>query len=126
MVRLFAIPVAMALLISPVLAGEGLVCFATVPGTSAGVPLGGGQGISPLSAEIESGGRLWSTDPLQVGAIPILIGQAFGDDESIRLDFTDDNSERVVAKLRLFVGGSDDVIAGTLWLEDIGAFAVVC
>ena len=59
----------------------------------------------------------------------ILIAQAFSDDEGMKVDITDDNAERIIAKLRVTRGhdeGSEPVLAGTLMIVGQGAWPVIC
>jgi hypothetical protein len=120
-----------ALTTAPSHAGEGLGCTNGDQGVVLHLPLAASPGFELLEGvEIKVGGAMWSTsrDAARTGGTPIMAGQSFGDDENLRADFYDENAERVVAKLRLVVGawGDEPVIAGIVWLEEAGAFAVTC
>lgn len=128
MYRLIAASAFIAALALPVYAGEGLACT-NGQGVDVHLPLAAAPGFELLDGvEIKVGDAMWSTDAARTGGTPIMAGQSFGDDETLRADFYDENAERVVAKLRLAVGawGDEPVIAGILWLEEAGAFTVTC
>lgn len=117
----------LAVLTLPALAGEGMACT-NGNGVDIHLPLAGAPGFQPLGVEIHVGDKLWSTDATRTGGTPIMTGQSFSDDEVLRADFYDEFAERTVAKIRLVVGawGDEPVIAGTVWLEEAGAFTVTC
>lgn len=87
------------------------------------IGIGTVPGMAIISAEIEASGQVWrmSDDALAVS-------QAFSDGESIRIDFTDANLEGLLARVRLFQAHeeSDNVMAGTLEVINVGAYAVSC
>jgi len=87
------------------------------------IGIGSVPGAAVISAVISSEGQTWS---LQDG--DLAVSQAFADFESFRVDFTDANISEVVARVRLFRAEADDdvVMAGTLQIVDVGAYAVSC
>jgi hypothetical protein len=62
------------------------------------------------------------------GPNTIAVGQAFDDGRSVWVDFTDTNTERIVASLRLFTAYENELFAqaGILTMPGKGAWAVVC
>jgi hypothetical protein len=85
-------------------------------------------GLNPLALTMEANGKQWATKP-EAGATAVLIAQAFSDDEGMKIDITDDNAERIIAKLRVTQAhdeGSDPVTAGTLHIVGAGAWPVTC
>lgn len=87
------------------------------------VGIGTVPGMAVISAEVFDGDQVWSMSDDQLA-----VSQAFSDGESIRIDFTDANLEALVTRVRLFQADEarDDVMAGTLEIIDVGAFAVSC
>lgn len=79
-----------------------------------------------VGIDIELADSLLSTVPDRGEQIALL--QSFVEDDKILIDLSDTNLERIVAQIRLFIALNDNeqVTAGTLWLEDIGVFALNC
>ncbi len=94
-------------------------------GNGNGVDLGLGNvpGMAIISATVVGEGTTLSMADDQIST-----SQAFADGESIRIDFTDPNLEGVLARVRLFQADEeiDFVMAGTLELVGVGAYAVTC
>ncbi len=78
------------------------------------------------TVEIVAGDTHWSTR--NVDAEQLVILQSFSDRQRIIVDLSDPNVENIVAKIRLFGAdeGVDFVLAGTLHMPGIGAYALVC
>lgn len=96
------------------------------------VLLGAMQVIAPNTVEIEAAGRKWSTAGGD-GVTRITVGQAFETTDQIWMDITDENVDRIVARLRLFKAVDDSpgvqdgmATGGTLHLPDVGTWAVSC
>ncbi len=79
--------------------------------------------LAVISAYIQVGGQEWTTAEGAIGSV-----QAFGDAETVRVDFTDANINEIVARLRLFrvLEESDFAMGGTLQIVGTGAYAVTC
>lgn len=75
-----------------------------------------------VRASIEIGDMVWTTDS------DIGVGQQFDGNDTLTVDFTDPNIERILARLRLFraTEGESFAMAGTLTVSGVGAFAVIC
>lgn len=111
---------------TPALAGQGFMCSGP-DGVSVSLPLGGGIGLSVLSAKIEAGGKVWSTQAGQ--GTQIAPAQSFGGSDFDIFDFADPNLNEILAEVRLFTGhedGSEPVFGGTLRVKDVGAWPISC
>lgn len=82
--------------------------------------------LAVVGAQISTGEHQWSLG--DEGDSAIISGQAFGTSDEMRIDFTDPNAGQVVAEVRLFSAseGKDTVLAGTLKMTGIGAYALIC
>ena len=78
-------------------------------------------------ADITAAGRRWSTQE-GPGVTQITVGQAFQTASELRVDFTDKDVNEIVARLRLFQASDDTSLAqaGTLKIENVGVWPVVC
>jgi hypothetical protein len=98
---------------SGVQASEGLMCSGE--GATVDVAMGRLVVVGVLGAYVEVGGKAWSTGPERGEGTPIATGQAFGDDDGIKIDFVDPNYEEILIKLRLtYTGNEDEPLAGTV------------
>jgi hypothetical protein len=111
--RGIAAMVAAAALVTGVQASEGLMCEGK--GATVDVALGRLVVVGVLGAYVEVDGTTYSTGPERGEGIPIATGQAFGDDDGIKIDFVDPNIEEILIKLRLtYTGNEDEPLAGTV------------
>jgi hypothetical protein len=120
--------VAMVFSVSPALATENIICSSADQKAALSFLVGTTPGLAPLALTMDANGKQWATKP-EGGATAILIAQAFSDDEGMKVDITDDNAERIIAKLRVTRAhdeGSEPVIAGTLLIVGAGAWPVTC
>jgi hypothetical protein len=117
----------LALTAGPAVAGEGLFCDGP-KGLHVNIPLAAPPGLSPLSAEIKLGDRIWTTAEGVAGATQIMSAQSVRVDDRYYFDFTDPNYEGILVKVRLFRGGEGDeaAIGGTLVIPGTGAWAISC
>lgn len=119
---------ALVLSTSSAMATENIICSSADQKAAMGFVVGTTPGLNPLSLTMDANGKSWATKP-EGGATAILIAQAFSDDEGMKIDITDDNAERIIAKLRVARGhdeGSEPVTAGTLMIVGEGAWPVIC
>ncbi|UJW85994.1 hypothetical protein [Devosia sp. SL43] len=101
-------------------ASEGLMCEGK--GATVDVALGRLVIVGVLGAYVEVGGNSYSTGPERGEGIPIITGQAFGDDDGIKIDFVDSNVEEILVKVRLtYTGNEDEPLAGTVTAGDVTA-----
>lgn len=105
------------LLSASVQASEGLTCEGK--GATVDVALGRLVVVGVLGAYVELDGTAYSTGPERGEGIPIIAGQAFGDDDGIKIDFTDPNIEEILIKVRLtYTGNEDEPLAGTVTIGE--------
>jgi hypothetical protein len=98
-------------------ASEGLSCEGE--GATVDIALGRLVVVGVLGAHVEVDGKAWSTGPERGEGVPIIAGQAFGDDNGIMIDFTDPNVEEILIKVRLaYTGNEDEPLAGTVTIGD--------
>lgn len=115
----------------PALATEWVICKAQGKhGPEVRILLGAMNVIAVSRVDMSVASQSWSTDPTVegAGASRIMVGQAFEDGDSLKLDLTDEGMGRIVAQLRLMKAGEGDMVAmgGTLTVAGQGAWAVVC
>jgi hypothetical protein len=78
---------------------------------------------------VSVGEKVWASDVAYGPGDPIVVGQAFEDADTVRIDVMDDGMSAVVAQLRLFKATEGDgalVYSGTLRIPGYGAWAVAC
>ena len=109
-------------------ATENVICSSADETAAIGFLVGTTPGLNPLSLTINAKGKSWATKP-EGSQTAVLIAQAFSDDEGMKIDITDDNAEKIIAKLRVTRAhdeGSDPVLAGTFMITGVGAWPVTC
>ena len=84
--------------------------------------------LSIARAVITIGSENWSTDPGIMPGTPITVGQGFEDDRILVVDFTDENVNEVLGKLRVIKAeeGDSRVAGGVFTFKGKGAFVVDC
>jgi hypothetical protein len=110
------------------LATENIICSASDDKASISFLVGTAPGLRPLAITMEAQGKTWATTA-EGGATPIIIAQAFSDDEGMKIDISDDNAERIIAKLRVshaHEDGNEPIFGGTLHIAGVGAWPVTC
>ena len=127
MKRALGIAALLLLFAAPALAGEGLMCDGP-DGLHADVPLGGGPGLSILSADIHVKGKHWTTKADVAGAAQIVPWSAAGIDERMYLDFADASGDSILIRIRLFRTGIEDTgaIGGFIDIARERAWAISC
>jgi hypothetical protein len=101
-------------------ASEGLMCSGE--GAIVDVALGRLVVVGVLGAYVELGDATWSTGPERGEGTPIATGQAFGDEDGIKIDFVDPNFEEILIKVRLtYTGNEDEPLAGTVTVGETTA-----
>ena len=110
----------------PASATQTLVCGYT-DDVTVNLLMGSLEVAAIVRANITAAGQRWSTQESQ-GSTQIVVGQAFQTGSELRVDFTDREVNRVLARLRLFQATDDANFAqaGTLKVEDVGVWPVVC
>lgn len=84
--------------------------------------------LSVLRTTVLVGDKVWSSDQTVTPGMPIAIGQQFEDEQHLRVDFTDDNVEKVIGRIRTFTlrEGDEAMTAGVFAMKGEGVFAVDC
>jgi len=116
----------MAGLASPASATQNLYCEFSEDVT-VNLLMGSLEVASVVRADITAAGQRWSTQAAE-GLTVITIGQAFQTSSELRVDFTDKDVNEIVGRLRLFQAADDTSVAqaGTLKLEGVGVWPVIC
>ncbi len=84
--------------------------------------------LQVIGAHAEAGGVAYTTGPERGEGTPFVVGQAFGDDDGIKIDFVDPNFETILVSLRLAYEGDREQewpLAGTMMLDGT-SYAVRC
>ena len=97
-------------------------------GVSVDLLVGRLEFLHVLRAVVTIAEKTWSSEPEVMPGTPIAIGQAFEDDSQLLVDFTDDNVEGIIGRLRAFSleEGDDFVSGGVFSFKGEGAFLVDC
>lgn len=124
--RLAAAALAFSLVSGGAHATGAIDCAAPGGEASVSLTIGSLPILSVVGAHITAGDQQWSIGG--EGESAIISGQAFGEDDEMRVDFTDPNVETVVTQLRLFSAfeGKDSAMAGIVRIPGVGAYALVC
>jgi hypothetical protein len=129
MLRLAAIFVLGTLAASPALATEWVSCAAPGGEASFDYLVGTLDVLAPVGLNVSVGEQVWASDVAYGPGDPIVVGQAFEDAQTVRIDVMDDGMSALVAELRLFKaeeGDGEPVYSGTLRIPGYGAWAVSC
>ena len=73
-----------------------------------------------IGAHAGAAGVAYTTGPERGEGTPFVVGQAFGDDEGIKIDFVDPNFETILVSFRLAYAGDREQewpLAGTMMLD---------
>ena len=127
--RAIALLSVLAGLSSPAFATEWVNCADSTGEASFDFLVGGADVMSIAAITISVGEKVWASDVAYGPGDPIVVGQAFEDEESVQLDVMDDGVSTVVAQLRLFKaqeGESEFIYSGTLRIAGYGAWTVTC
>lgn len=111
-----------------VLAAQSVVCT-DGDSTSATIIRGQGGLTTAKTVEVSVSDRNWSTDPNVSGPRQLRIAQAFEDANEMLIDLADATAGDIDIKLRLFKAAATAtsvVGGGTLWVKDVGAYALTC
>lgn len=127
MIRLAAIAFGLCGLATPCLATEWISCASPDGGASMDILVGRVDVLAIAGMTVTVGEKVWATDPAYGPGDPAIVGQAFEDAETLRVDAVDTSYVKL-AELRLFRAseGEDHVYAGTLRIPGHGAWAVAC
>ena len=85
--------------------------------------------LSISGLTVTAGKKAWASQPVYGPGAPILVGQAYEDTDTLRVDAMDPGLEAKIAELRLFKTSEADgdvIYGGTLHVPGYGAWAVSC
>lgn len=99
-------------LASPAMASGAVMCHGE--GGGAVVNLSTMSVVQVIGAYAKVGDVEYSTGPDRGEGIPIVVGQAFGEDGKMMIDFVDTNYEDILFGLRLTFQRGEDIWLGTL------------
>lgn len=117
------------LMAGPVLATEWIACADAGGAASFDFLVGTLDVLAVSGLTITVGEEVWASDVAYGPGEPVVVGQAFEDAETIRIDAMDEAMLAKIAELRLFKAEAADgapVYGGTLVLAGHGAWAVTC
>ena len=126
MLRILTVLVALGA--TPAFATEWVHCSDAEGGASFDFLAGDGLDVISIAAvTITAGEQVWASDPANGPGDPVSVGQAFEDDQTIRIDAMDKDFVRI-ASLKLFKATEADKSAygGTLTIKSLGSWAVSC
>lgn len=99
-------------LASPAMASGAMMCEGE--GGEAVVNLSTMSVVQVIGAYARIGDAEFSTGPDRGDGMPIAVGQAFGEDDRMMIDFVDTNYEDILFGLRLTFQRGEDIWLGTL------------
>jgi hypothetical protein len=121
---------ALSLLLIPATAQATEWVHCSDPGEAASIDyLAGALDVLAVAGVTMSAGeKVWASATAYGPGDPIAVGQAFEDEDSVRIDIMDENLAGKVAELRLFKAGEGDmmVLGGTLRIIGQGVWAMSC
>lgn len=79
-----------------------------------------------IGAYAAAGGKAYSTGPERGEGEPFVVGQAFADDDDVKVDFVDPNFETILVSVRLRWDGTEDwPLTGTMVLDGT-SYSLTC
>jgi hypothetical protein len=101
-----------------------LYCATVDESVTVHIGLGRVPVFAPLGGRIETPDATWSTEDQTIGSI----SGFYDDDDSIRVDFTDETVAEIIARLRVFQAYEAEsyAMAGILQIVGKGSYAVIC
>ena len=113
---------------TPAFATEWVHCSDAGGAASFDYLAGDGLGVLQVSAlTVTAGEKVWASDPANGPGDPVSVGQAFEDNDSVRIDAMDKDFAKI-ASLKLFKAaeGDTEIYGGTLSVTGLGVWAVSC
>jgi hypothetical protein len=111
----------------PAYASGGIACSAIdKSNVSLEIGLGSLPVLQPHRIDLTIDEKTWSTE--EGKDAHVLIGQAFGDDDKILIDLTDDNVNDILVSIRLYKKEDETtaITLGTVEIADKGLYAISC
>jgi hypothetical protein len=124
--RAAAIAALLAALAMPAHATANISCVAPDNSASVDLVIGRLPVLGVVNGGFVIGETVYAMD--SGGPNAIAVGQAFDDGDTVQVDFTDTNVEKVIASLRLHTSFENDMFAqaGILTMPGVGAWPLVC
>jgi hypothetical protein len=115
-------------LATPSLATEWVNCAAPDGAATFDFLAGSLDVLSIVGLNISVGEQVWANSAAYGPGDPVVVGQAFEDDQIVFIDAVDEGVTKKIAELRLFraVEGDETVFGGTLRIPGYGAWPVSC
>lgn len=113
---------------TPAFATEWVHCADAGGAASFDYLAGDGLGVLSIAAlTVTAGEKVWASDPANGPGDPVSVGQAFEDNDSVRIDAMDKDFAKI-ASLKLFKAaeGDKEIYGGVLTVTGLGAWAVSC
>jgi hypothetical protein len=84
--------------------------------------------LAVVGVTMSAGEKIWASATAYGPGDAIAVGQAFEDEDSVRIDIMDENLAAKIAELRLVKASEGDmkVLGGTLRIAGRGAWAMSC
>lgn len=115
-------------LATPALATEWVNCAAPDGAATFDFLTGSVDVLAVVGLNISVGDKVWASSAAYGPGDPVVVGQAFEDADTIRIDAVDEAMTAKIAELRLFKAAEGDefVHGGTLRIAGHGAWPVSC
>ncbi|WP_421760094.1 hypothetical protein [Devosia sp.] len=129
MIRLAAIALGLCGLATPSVATEWVNCADPQGLATFDFLVGSVDVLAIAGLNISVGEKVWASSAAYGPGEPVIVGQAYENDQMILIDAVDEAMSTHIAELRLFKaaeGDADAVYGGTLRIPGHGAWAVSC
>ncbi len=115
-------------LATPSLATEWVNCAAPDGAATFDFLAGAADVLAIVGLNISAGERAWASSAAYGPGEPVIVGQAYEDDQVVLVDAVDEAVTEKIAELRLFRTTENDqtVLGGTLRIPGHGAWPVSC
>lgn len=113
---------------SPAFATGEISCGSADGGVSIYLGVSSAETLNILRATVTIGEDKWSTDVSVEPGQPLAIGQAYGNDKQLFVDFVSEPAGPVIGRLKVVDGREGDISAsgGVFTFKDKGAWVVDC
>jgi hypothetical protein len=113
---------------SPAFATGEILCGSADGGVSIYLGVSSSETLNILRATVTIGDEIWSTDVSVEPGKPLAIGQAYGNDGQLFVDFVSEPAGPVIGRLKVLDGreGEFSASGGILTMKEKGAWVVDC
>jgi hypothetical protein len=113
---------------SPAFATGEILCSSADESVSIYLGVSSAETLNILRATISAGEQKWSTDTSVEPGDPLAIGQAYGNDGQLFVDFVSEPAGPIIGRLKVVDGreGEFSASGGVLTMKDKGAWVVDC